>query len=119
MASEIIKVVPDALAKLWLTLMTNVELEADTAFEAMVSAIIINMGIPVTSDVSTVEIHDYITAHCNKTGEIPFAHDWTLVDGCLCMDGNFVKRVGSKDPRPNTDAFWNFMESRIGYCRTE
>ena len=85
----------------------------------MVSAITVNMHIPYNSSVSVKEIHDCIEAHCKKTGETPFSRDWTLVDGCLYMDGEFVKRVGAKDPRPNTENFWKILESRIGYCRTE
>jgi len=109
-----VKIVPDALVKLWLMFTPD-----KGAFEGAISAIIVNMHIPYNSDVNVMEIHEYITEHCKKTGEIPFIHDWTLWDGCLCMDGKVVKRVGSKTPRPNTDAFWNYMESRIGYCRTE
>lgn len=114
MTATELKIVPDAIVKLWLMFAPEMG-----AFEGMISAIIVNMGIPYNSDVSTKEIHDCIEAHCKETGEIPCARDWTLGNGCLYMDGEFVKRVGSKEARPTNEAFWKILETRIGYCRTE
>ena len=109
------KIVPDRIVELWLTFVRC----GEDSFESMINAVICNMAIPISSDANVVEIYDYIANHCKETGEIPFAHDWALWDGCLCMDGKVVKRVGSKDVRPNTDAFWNYMERKIGYCNAD
>lgn len=108
------KIVADRLVELFTIFVAD-----EDPFEAMLSAVIVNMAIPIRSSASCVEIHDIIADYCKEHEEIPFDHDWTLVDGCLCMDGKVMKRVAPKDPRPNTDAFWTYIENRFGYTNAD
>ena len=75
--------------------------------DAIVNGLIVEMAIPWNSDASVLEI-----ANAMKNVDSPEEHVWKLFDGVLYMDGNSVKRVGSKDCRPCFDDEADYWEGR-------